>query len=71
MGEFCVSETSAVATRLLPIIGAVIQAFTGSVRGAPDRFAPTNDYWGLSSRWTENRGKPERYGEWGTYVLRL
>jgi hypothetical protein len=26
---------------------------------------------GLSSKWTENRGKPERYGERGTYVLRL
>jgi hypothetical protein len=23
---------------------------------------------GLSSKWTENRGKPKRYGEWGTYV---
>jgi Protein of unknown function (DUF2971) len=21
-------------------------------------------YWGLSSKWTENRGKPERYSEW-------
>src|ERR1700757_643681 len=28
------------------------------------------EYWGLSSKWTENRGKPERYGE-GAYVLRL
>ena len=27
--------------------------------------------WGLSSKWTENRGNPERYGEWGTYFLRL
>jgi hypothetical protein len=26
---------------------------------------------GLSSKWTENRGKPERYGERNTYVLRL
>src|SRR6266478_8526067 len=25
---------------------------------------------GLSSKWTENRRKPERYGERGTYVLR-
>jgi predicted nucleotide-binding protein len=26
---------------------------------------------GLSSNWTENRGKPERYGEWGTDFWRL
>jgi hypothetical protein len=26
---------------------------------------------GLSSKWTENLGKPERYGERSTYVLRL
>jgi len=36
-----------------------------------NRAARGLDHWGLSSKWTENRGKPERYGERGTYVLRL
>ena len=40
---------------------------------APSKTATTAiiNMRGLSSKWTENRGKPERYGERGTYVLRL
>ena len=52
-------EIDEAARFLLRRAGALDKATQG-------RLGDRQRNWGLSSKWTENRGKPERYGEWGT-----
>jgi hypothetical protein len=41
----------------------VLGSLSNPVSDAVARYRAWRQYWGLSSKWTENRGKPERYGE--------